>query len=423
MIGHQRQRVCAVVLGLSLIGGATASPAVAADGAAPADPVAPVALSVSVGRVTALAPDGEVVLGGTADCSEPTLLWLSGTVQQDATTTTVAQALDCSGDTVTWSATTQGRQGPPLRTGAAVATFSVTSLDDSDAVAVTTRTLRLRGPRIVFARSVSSAGHDPFRSEIFTIAGDGSGQTRLTSNAVEDTHPAFSPDGRRIAFTSSRSGRPSIYVMNADGSRVRRMTSGGVDSLPDWSPDGKWIVFSRYYAKQRQSDLVRVRVADRVTRRITRTRARELRSTWSPDGTLIAFTKLLDADERHGIAVIRPGGTGTRWLTRNPRSRAGLVDEAPTWSPRSSHIAFTRELSDRNSDIFTVRRQGTSVRRLTTTGGQARLPAWGADGRLALVHDGALAIMLADGTGLRAVAGEAPARPYGFPDWAGTVAN
>jgi dipeptidyl aminopeptidase/acylaminoacyl peptidase len=386
----------------------------------------PLAVSVSVRRATPLVPSaGEVQLSGTATCSRPAAIMVSGTVEQGGSFTSVSRRIDCPGSAVDWTARTRDRQGPPLQAGTAQATLVAISFDEhGDADAEVAQTLRVHGPLIAFARSVSKGGHDPFRTEIFTVAEGGTGRTRLTRNSVEDNHPAFSPDGQRIAFTSARRGSPSIYVMNVDGSRVRRLTFGGkTDAMPDWSPNGKWIVFTRHHAKQRQTELMRVRVDDRATRRITRTKARELRPSWSPDGKLIAFTKLLDAQDRYGIAVIRPNGKGARWLTRNPRSRAGLIDDAPTWSPTGSHVAFARETSRRAGDLYTVRRNGTGVRRLTAVGGAAQQPSWGADGRIAFVHNGGLAAVDADGTGLRTIIADAAAasRPYAFPDWARTV--
>jgi hypothetical protein len=387
----------------------------------------PLAVSVSVRRATPLVPSvGEIQLSGTATCSRPAQIMLSGTVEQGGSFTSISHRIDCPGSAVDWTARTRDRQGPQLQAGTAQATLVATSFDEhGDADAEVTQTLRVHGPLIAFARSVSSGGHDPFRTEIFTVTEGGTGRTRLTNNSVEDNHPSFSPDGQRIAFTSSRHGSPSIYVMNADGSRVRRLTFGGkADAMPHWSPNGKWIVFTRHYAKQRQTDLLRVRVDDRVTRRITRTKgARELRPSWSPDGKLIAFSKLLDGQDRYGIAVIRPNGKGARWLTRNPRSRAGLIDDAPTWSPTSGHVAFARETSRRAGDLYTVRRDGRGVRRLTTAGGAAQQPSWGADGRIVFVRDGALTAVNADGTGLRTILEDAAAtsRPFAFPDWARTV--
>ena len=405
----------------------------AAAGSAPAtlgltveeSPLAPLALSVKVQRATPLVGGtGEVQLRGTVTCSRPVAVELSGSVEQEGARTSVSRRVNCLGKPVTWTAVSRNRQGPVLRHGPAQATVVVQGFDEhDDAVAQVRRRLRLRGPRIAFARSVSDGGHDPFRTEIFTVAEDGSRLKRLTKNNVEDDHPAYSPDAQRVAFTSSRHGTASIYVMNADGSRVRRLTTGAkADATPDWSPDGKWIVFTRYFPKQRQSDVLRVRVADRATRRITRTPARELHPRWSPDGKLIAVAKRDDRRGRSGIAVVRPDGSGRRWLTRNPRSRAGLVDESPTWSPTSSHVAFSRETSQQASSIDTVRRTGRGVARLTGAGGAARLPSWGADGRLVFVLDGALAAVEADGRGLAAVTGAAGTpRPYRFPDWAGAV--
>ena len=73
---------------------------------------------------------------------------------------------------------------------------------------------------------------------------DGSGVIRLTDNDASDVTPAWSPDGRRIAFASERDGNLEIYVMNADGSGVTRLTYNGANDLfPDWSPDGRRIAF------------------------------------------------------------------------------------------------------------------------------------------------------------------------------------
>ena len=409
---------------LVMVGAAGATSPGTLDLVAEESPVPPLTVAVTVAPLATLdAATGELTLRGTVECSRPVLLWVSGTVQQDGSTTSVARPVDCPGQ-ATWTTRTHDRQGPALHAGRAEVALLVQGGDEHDDAAVeVAQPLRIRGPRIAFARSVSTDGHDPFRTEIFTINEGGTGRKRLTRNNVEDNHPAFSPDGARIAFTSARRGPPSIYVMNADGSRVRRVTTGRTyDSHPAWSPDGKWIVFSRYDERRGQSELLRVRVADRATRRITRTPARELQPTWSPDGKLIAFTKLLDAKNRFGIAVIRPDGSGTRWLTRNPRPRAELVDEAPTWAPRGTHVAFARETTQRTSDIFSIRRRGTGLRRLTRTGA-AQQPSWGTDGRMVLVHDGLLAVAAPDGADLRPVTGESAAdgRPYVFPDWAPTV--
>ena len=81
-------------------------------------------------------------------------------------------------------------------------------------------------------------------SEIYVINADGSGLQRLTSNDDKDTCPAWSPDGTMIAFVSDRDRNHEIYVMRADGSDQRRLTdTPGSEFHPDWSPDGAYIAF------------------------------------------------------------------------------------------------------------------------------------------------------------------------------------
>jgi Tol biopolymer transport system component len=76
---------------------------------------------------------------------------------------------------------------------------------------------------------------------------DGSEQTQLTDNDVDDESPSWSPDGEKIAFESDRDGPVEIYVMDADGSDVTRLTNSANNDLfninPSWSPDGEKIAF------------------------------------------------------------------------------------------------------------------------------------------------------------------------------------
>ncbi|MGH2662737.1 MAG: hypothetical protein ACRDH8_07990 [Actinomycetota bacterium] len=93
------------------------------------------------------------------------------------------------------------------------------------------------GERIAFVSAES--GDD----EIYTVAPDGTGLTRLTESPGRDADPAWSPDGSQIVFSSNREGG-GLYTMGSDGAGVKQLTAG-IDATPAWSPDGSTIVYYR----------------------------------------------------------------------------------------------------------------------------------------------------------------------------------
>jgi len=102
------------------------------------------------------------------------------------------------------------------------------------------------GRRIAFAGTTYRESGPTYssHSDIYVMNADGSGTRKLTHNARYNAEPAWSPDGRKIAFRSTRNGNRDIYVMNADGSGKRNLTRHPAkDGRPSWSPDGRRIAF------------------------------------------------------------------------------------------------------------------------------------------------------------------------------------
>ena len=86
--------------------------------------------------------------------------------------------------------------------------------------------------------------HRDGNTEIYTMASDGSDETRLTFNDVRDAAPAWAPNGQQIAFHSYRDGNSEVYVMDADGSNPHNLTRQPAnDRYPGWSPNGSMIAF------------------------------------------------------------------------------------------------------------------------------------------------------------------------------------
>jgi TolB protein len=212
------------------------------------------------------------------------------------------------------------------------------------------------GRRIVFQRCVAAFDCDNVgRINIWVMNADGSHQHALThcdaSRCLGAFTPAFSPDGRWITFTedlldANGVNFNGVFVMRADGSRPRRVTSNGPDSGPDvrphFSPDGRSIVFNRETADGDRLMTVHV---DGTGLRALLPGVDGFSAGWSPDGRRIAFSLA-----RHpaggttlDVATVRPDGTGLRVVTD---STDGTASFFPAWSPDGSRLVFTRGTPD-----------------------------------------------------------------------------
>jgi len=214
--------------------------------------------------------------------------------------------------------------------------------------------------------------HDvyPGNSEIYVMNADGTNQIQLTDSPQNDYHPAWSPDGTKIAFCSPRDGNWEIYAMHADGSNQTRLTNNAaVDANPSWSPDGTMIAFNSY----RDGDWeIYVMTPDGSNQtRLTNNAADDDHPSWSPDGTKIAF--LSDRDGNREIYVMNAGGGGEERVTYNSAS-----DEEPAWSPDGNRIAFVSD-RDGNYEIYVMNADGSNQTRLTTNPAWDYGPTWSPD--------------------------------------------
>lgn len=214
---------------------------------------------------------------------------------------------------------------------------------------------------------------DPSSDGLYTVrVADGGGLVRLTESG-HDWAVGYSPDGSHALFISEvkpydHSGPMDVHVIGTDGKGLVRLnppgTTSGVDGQ-SWSPDGTQVAFVAAKGSFWDDDrAVFVADADGTdVRRITPWNV-TYRAEWSPDGQWIAFdydpsTSGLDP---HDLYVVRPDGSEQRQITSNEDAKMSI---APTWSPDSQTLLFVRRELEDDPDLWTVNVDGTGLVQVT----------------------------------------------------------
>ena len=218
-------------------------------------------------------------------------------------------------------------------------------------------------------------------AEIWTMRSDGENARRLTTSPGRDIYPAWSPDGKLIAFASNRDGAESeIYVIRADGTGVRRLTRTPRhvdDTQPRFTRDGKHIVFTSNRVSYFNYELYRIRVSDgKGLTRLTFWGSGEdgalgddLMPAVSRDGKAIAFVS--DRSGVYSIWTMNADGTGLREVARHQ----GLTTGFPRFSPDGRQLVYMTLDESRQGEprrLWTVNADGTNRKLL----GKGSEPDW-----------------------------------------------
>ena len=239
--------------------------------------------------------------------------------------------------------------------------------------------------------------YNPYNLDIYVMNADGSNVRRIVDDPEYDVGPQWSPDGRKIVFMTARNGNFDVYDMNADGTDQRNLTADydRSDGAPIWSLDGNNIAFSR---KVEGKDQLFVMDADgKNLKRVTHNAGNNGSAGWSPDGSKLIFQT--DVDGNWEIYVINVDGELAQ-LTEDAAD-----DLSPDWSPDGNKIAFS---SNRNGKqhIYVMNGDGSSLAQLTNSPAEDTEPAWAPDGKQIVftsLRDGnsEIYVMNADGSNPR----------------------
>jgi TolB protein len=167
------------------------------------------------------------------------------------------------------------------------------------------------GTRMVYISDMAG------REQLVVRSLDGREVRQLTTDEADHEDPAWSPDGRTIAFV-----------------QVRELISGGVNTYPAWSPDGRWIAFRRM-VQDTNSEVFLADSAGRGARNLTNSPAFDGWPAWSPDGRLIAFASNRGGTGDYEIYVMKPDGSEVRRVARTT-GRA----TAPKWGRDGRTLYF-----------------------------------------------------------------------------------
>ncbi len=304
--------------------------------------------------------------------------------------------------------------------------------------------------QIAFARyAEGQPGGDPSGGSIFTIGTDGRGERRLTRPpaGASDVQPDWSPGGSRIVFERQFEYKPfEIWSVNPDGSDLRQIDPGCPPGIPTdqiceeegpaWSPDGKQIAYGNPFGQLKSIGGVEwievgaISVIDangsrrrQLTQHQRPTSSEDFQPVWSPDGRRIAFQRENSTAAprgRRAIFVVNADGSGLRRVTPW-KLDAG---DHPDWSPDGRRILFRSPSHDLfGSNIYAIRPDGTGLAQLTHFGQTVEVlsSSYSPDGKwIVFSRTGKgrlpdLFVMRSDGSGIRQLT--RTAQWDSAPDW------
>jgi TolB protein len=249
--------------------------------------------------------------------------------------------------------------------------------------------------------------------DLFVMNANGSHQRDITNTPkINETHPWFAPDGRRIVFLWDDYKRAGLGVINADGTGMRRIVSGSYDEgfqSPSWTADGKSIVYTRYQGTDPPTHVYIVSANGGTQRQLTSGDVQDFNPIVSPVTGKIAFFSYPPGNEGDEMLMNTDGSgatplhhfyaddfspDGSRFIFERDHDiyasaldgsgfvkLAGLPkrDTSPVWSPDGKKFIFTNEAAH---DIFIANADGSGVKNLTRAPGFEHQASWGKAAKL-----------------------------------------
>jgi TolB protein len=230
----------------------------------------------------------------------------------------------------------------------------------------------LTGRKGMFGSKIAFVSTQSGNKEIYSCEFDGFNPQPLTRNNSISLFPAWSSDGRHLAYTSYKNGKPDLFIKSLTEMRETSVAQKGINITPAWVPDKFELAATLSFSGDQEIYLLTG--PGKIIKRLTRTKGSDLSPTWSPDGKKLAFVSTRSGNPQIYIKNLVSGEI--RRLTYQ-----GNYNTQPNWSPRGDKIVYASLVEGQNN-IFVIDVDGLEPLQLTHGPGDNEAPSWSPDGSL-----------------------------------------
>lgn len=232
--------------------------------------------------------------------------------------------------------------------------------------------MKVFGEPAIFTSKIVFVSNRDGNDEIYMMDYDGHNQTRITFNRIRDYMPAWSADGRKIAYTSYENGQAILYILDIYEGKIIPVQTEGTNFAPAFSLNGEKLAFCSTIEKG-DSEIYTADSSGQNIKRLTFNKAIDTAPSWSPTSREIAFTS--DRGGTPQIYIMDAEGSNIRRV-----SFGGTYHDSPAWSPTGDRIVYVSRVH-LIFDLYVLNLRTNQIIKLTESNARNESPSWSPDGR------------------------------------------